>query len=120
MEPNQLNAMVAATIDELRASELITVDNLGSYEATHLSQAIVAAYLNPEDGLFLYSELRRALKAFVMDGDMHIFYTFTPLNHAGSADINWPIFRREIECLDESGLRVLNFVGVNPSLVNRM
>ena len=120
MKHDQLDIMVAATIDELRASGLITVDNLGSYEATNLSQAIVAAYLNPEDGLFLHSELQRALKAFVMDGDMHVFYTFTPLNHAGSADVDWPTFRREIESLDESGLRVLACVGVNPSLVNRM
>ena len=54
-----------------------------------------------------------------MDGEMHIFYTFTPPYNA-QTDINWPIFRRELESLDESGLRVLEFVGVNPGLVNRM
>jgi len=120
MDRAPLNTMVTTTMEELIACELITVDSLGSYEATALSQATVASYLTPEDGMFLHGELRRALQAFVMDGEMHIFYTFTPVYNSGVADINWPIFRREMETLDESGLRVLAFVGVNPGLVNRM
>ena len=115
-----LDDMVAATLKELIASGLITVDQFGSYEATLLSQATVSSYLTPEDGIFIYGELRRALRAFVMDGEMHIFYTFTPVSISGLADINWPIFRREMWNLDESGLRVLEFVGINPGLINRM
>lgn len=114
-----LDIMVYQTLEELVESGLVTVDKFGSYEATLLSQAIVASYLTPEDGIFLHGELRQALRAFVMDGEMHIFYTFTPLDNS-QTDINWPIFRREMESLDESGLRVLEFVGVNPGLVNRM
>ena len=120
MDRQELDALVETTLDDLLASDLITLDNLGSYEATRLSEATVAAYLTPEDGIFLYGELRRALQAFVMDGDMHIFYTFTPLYNTGATDIKWPVFRREMERLDESGLRVLDFVGINPALVNRM
>lgn len=119
MDQAMLDTMVSKTLEELIESGLVTVDSFGSYEATLLSQAIVASYLTPEDGIFYHGELRRALRAFVMDGEMHIFYTFTPLYNA-QTDINWPIFRREIESLDESGLRVLEFVGVNPGLVNRM
>ncbi|KAL6715843.1 hypothetical protein ACLMJK_006804 [Lecanora helva] len=120
MDRDLLNHMVATTLDELITSRLIHSDHTGSYEATLLSQATVAAHLNPEDGLFLHDELQKALKAFVMDGDMHIFYTFTPLYNPGSAEINWRVFRKEIDGLDESGLRVLNFVGVSPGMVNRM
>ena len=120
MDRVMLDEMVAATLKELIASGLITVDRFGSYEATLLSQATVASYLTPEDGIFIHGELRRALQAFVMDGEMHIFYTFTPVYSSGLADINWPIFRREMWNLDESGLRVLEFVGINPSLINRM
>jgi len=120
MDRAQLDNMVTTTLEELHGSELIVSDSLGSYEATALSQATVASYLTPEDGIFIHGELRRALQAFVMDGEMHIFYTFTPVYNSGVSDINWPIFRREMESLDESGLRVLNFVGVNPGLVNRM
>ena len=120
MDRVMLDDMVAATLKELVASGFIIVDHLGSYEATLLSQATVASYLTPGDGIFIHSELRQALRAFVMDGEMHIFYTFTPVYISGLADINWPIFRREMWNLDESGLRVLEFVGINPSLINRM
>lgn len=112
--------MVDQTLAQLVDSGLVTTDQGGSFEATALSKAIVAAYLTPEDGLFLHSELRTALQAFVMDGEMHIFYTFAPVCNAGNVDINWCIFRKEIENLDESGLRVLRFVGVSPALVNRL
>ena len=114
-----LDAMVSTTLDELLGSELITMDSFGSYEATALSQATVASYLTPKDGMFIHVELQRALQAFIMDGEMHIFYTFTPVYNSGVSDIIWPVFRREMEGLDDSGLRVLNFVGVNPGLVNR-
>lgn len=119
MDRALLDNMVSKTLEELVESGLVTMDAFGSFEATLLSEATVASSLTPEDGIFLHSELRRALRAFVMDGEMHIFYTFTPLYNA-QTDINWPIFRREIEGLDESGLRVLEFVGVNPGFVNRM
>lgn len=120
MDQDALNTMVKSTIEDLTASGLVFLDSTGSYEATLLSQAIIASSLTPEDGIFLHSELQRALQAFVMDGEMHIFYTFTPVQGAFAADINWPIFRRELDGLDESGLRVLRFVGVNPAFVNRM
>ena len=119
MDRALLATMVSNTLEELIGSGLVTVDSFGTFEATLLSKATVASSLTPEDGIFLHGELRRALQAFVMDGEMHIFYTFTPLYNA-QTDINWPIFRRELESLDESGLRVLEFVGVNPGLVNRM
>ena len=120
MDPGGLTQMVTTAIAELVETGMVTVDKFGGYEATCLSQATVASYLTPEDGIFLHGELQRALRAFVMDGEMHIFYTFTPVTIAGFADINWVVFRKEVESLDESGLRVLELVGVNPALVNRM
>lgn len=120
MDRDALNTMVDSTMADLIASDLISIDSTGSYVATLLSRAIVASSLTPEDGIFLHGELQRALQAFVMDGEMHIFYTFTPLQGSLAADINWPIFRREMEALDESGLRVLRLVGVNPAFVNKM
>ena len=120
MDKSDLNTMVNTTIEELIGSGLVRVDGHGGYEATPLSQATVASYLTPEDGLFLHDELRKALQAFVMDGEMHIFYTFTPVWNPGNINIKWALFRKEIEGLDESGLSVLKFVGVNPAFVNRL
>ena len=115
-----LRVMVEDTIQSLCAAELITINKEESYEATSLGQAAVASSLSPEDAVFIYHDFRRALQAFVMDGEMHVFYMFTPIQSSGLGDINWPIFRREMDGLDESGLRALKYVGVNPAMVNRM
>jgi DNA polymerase theta len=91
-----------------------------SYEATKLGAAIVASSFSPDDGLFIYQDLKRALEAFVMDGEMHIFYMFTPLSVAMNNVIDWIVFRDQLDALDESGIRALQFVGVQPGFVNNM
>lgn len=120
VDVDQLAAMVESTLQELISEGFLSIDRYGSYVATRLSQATVGAFMSPEDGMIVHDELQAALRAFAMDGEMHIFYLFTPVQLQGLADIDWQIFRREIESLDESGLRVLGFIGVKPSLVNRM
>ncbi|KAI1263128.1 P-loop containing nucleoside triphosphate hydrolase protein [Xylariaceae sp. FL1019] len=96
-----------------------TGDMLDSYAPTQLGKAVVASSLDPKDGAFVYRETQRALKGFVMDGEMHVLYTFTPV-HDMSVTVNWQIFRTEMEALDDSGLRVMTFLGLKPTLVNRM
>ncbi|KAL8717169.1 MAG: hypothetical protein Q9225_005560 [Loekoesia sp. 1 TL-2023] len=120
MERARLKDWVESTIDELQEAGQISIDCTGAHEATALSRATVGSCMTPEDGVFVYDELRRALRAFVMDGEMHVFYMFTPVNTSGFGDINWRIFRNEIERLDESGMRVLEFVGISPAFVNKM
>ena len=120
MNRKRLHDWVDQTIEELKISGQILVDSDGSYEATPLSRATVGSCMTPDDGIFVHNELRRALQAFVMDGEMHIFYMFTPVNIWGIGEINWRIFRDEVERLDESGLRVLGLVGVSPAFVNKM
>lgn len=112
--------MMDATLQELVDEDLLRLKDDDSYEPTELGQAIVASAFSPEDGMFVYEELKRALQAFVMDGDMHVFYMFTPLQVALTTEIDWPTFRDQLENLDESGLRALQFVGVQPGFVNAM
>lgn len=120
MEAQNLDLMVEEAIHQLIADGFIEVDNSGSYQATQLSRAVVSSYMTPEDGLLVHGELRRALQAFVMDGELHVFYLFTPIQLNGMTEIDWQIFRREMENLDDSGMRVLRLIGVNPGLVNKM
>jgi DNA polymerase theta len=121
IEHAKVSEMVDASMEELLGSELIrATDHEHCLEPTQLGEAIVAAGLGPEDGVFIHAELRRALQSFVMDGDMHIFYLFTPLQTSGGADISWLTFRNQLESLDESGLRALRLVGVNPAFVHRL
>lgn len=120
MDRCRLKGWVEDTLNELQTTGQISVDSMGMYEATPLSRATVGACMTPEDGIFVHDELQRALRAFVMDGEMHVFYMFTPVNISSADDINWRIFRSEIERLDESGIRVLELVGISPAFVNRM
>ena len=61
--------MVATTLKELNDDGLISMHD-SILEATLLGQAIVASSLTPEDGMFVHKELKKALQAFVMDGDV--------------------------------------------------
>lgn len=112
--------MVGNAIEELVRASLIQANGYESFEPTALGQAVVASSLTPEDGIFVHDEMRRALESFVMDGEMHIFYLFTPVQTTTLSDISWLIFRDQMEDLDESGMRALRCIGVNPALVNSL
>lgn len=115
----KINEIVEASLSELQSRGFISIDSFSSFEATQLGKAIVTSSLDPDDGVFIHNELKRALRAFVMDGEMHILYTFTPV-HDMSVNTNWKVYANEMEGLDESGLRVLSFLGLKPTEINRM
>ncbi|KAJ4163210.1 hypothetical protein LMH87_004953 [Akanthomyces muscarius] len=72
-----------ASLKDLEGLELIASDDLGNYAPTQLGRAIVASAIDPDDGIFVHRELVKALKAFVMDGELHILYVFTPVQDLG-------------------------------------
>ncbi|KAJ0121332.1 DNA polymerase theta subunit [Diaporthe amygdali] len=115
----RVNEIVEGSLLELQARGFISTDQFSNFEATQLGKAIVTSSLDPDDGIFIHKELKRALQAFVMDGEMHILYTFTPVQDM-SVNINWKVYANEMENLDESGLRVLSFLGLKPTEINRM
>lgn len=115
----KVNETVEVSLSELQARGFISIDHFSNFEATQLGKAIVSSSLDPDDGVFIHNELKRALQAFVLDGEMHILYTFTPVQEM-SVNINWKIYANEMENLDESGLRVLSFLGLKPTEINRM
>jgi DNA polymerase theta len=119
MDHGELDNLAEFTLGELVSKGLIAAVSPSAYEPTTLGQAIVASSFTPEDGIFVYKELKRAIQAFVMDGEMHVLYTFTPIQ-SPQVDVNWQIFRKEMDSLDESGLRVLSLVGIKPAFVNKM
>ncbi|TQV97361.1 DNA-directed DNA polymerase theta [Cordyceps javanica] len=105
-----------ASLKDLENLELIESDTLGNYAPTQLGRAIVASAIDPDDGIFVHRELVKALRAFVMDGELHILYIFTPVQDLG-VTISWQVFRNELQLLDESGLRVLRFLGIKPTAI---
>ncbi|KAB5580315.1 P-loop containing nucleoside triphosphate hydrolase protein [Coniochaeta sp. 2T2.1] len=119
-EVDSIQQNVRDSLADLEAMGFIAVDKFSNYEATRLGKAIVASAFDPEDGVFIHREMQTALQGFVMDGDMHVLYTFTPVYDLGGTPINWRVFWNEMEQLDESGLRVMKFLGLKPTVVNRM
>jgi replicative superfamily II helicase len=112
--------MVEEAMQDLLTTGLIRSTGVDCFEPSRLGQAIIASSLTPEDGLFVHDELRKALQCFVMDGEMHLFYLFTPVQASSLSSVSWRIFRDQMEELDESGMRALRCIGVNPALVNSL
>ncbi|EYB23209.1 hypothetical protein FG05_06834 [Fusarium graminearum] len=110
---------ITSSLEEIESMGFITQDSLSMFTATQLGKAIVASAIDPDDGVFVHDELSRALQAFVMDGEMHVLYTFTPVQESGVM-VNWQVFRNEMERLDESGLRVLRLLGIKPTTVLKL
>jgi DNA polymerase theta len=108
-----------AGLGEIEAMGFVTRNEDASLEATQLGHAIVASGIDPDYGSFVHKELTRALQAFVMDGELHILYMLTPVQDFGTV-VNWRIFRNAVDSLDESGLRVLSFLGIKPTTVMRL
>lgn len=115
----KIHDSIAACLLDLESRGFIAIDSFFNFEATQLGRAIITSSLDPEDGVFIHKELKKALQAFVMDGEMHILYTFTPVQDM-SITINWKVFANEMEGLDDSALRVLGFLGLKPTEINRM
>ncbi|OHF01393.1 DEAD/DEAH box helicase [Colletotrichum orchidophilum] len=114
-----LQDCVEVSLKNLTNMGFVATDACGNYQPTKLGRAIVASALDPDDGVFIHKELERALQAFVMDGEMHILYTFTPIQDFGT-NINWQVFRNEMYNLDDSGHRVLGFLGLKRAVINRL
>ncbi len=114
-----MRQLLEASLAEIEEMAFIQKDAHSNYVATQLGKAIVASAIDPDDGIFIHKELTRALRGFVMDGDMHILYTFTPVQDFG-VPVNWQIFRNEMERLDESGMRVLEFLGIKPTVILKL
>ncbi|KAF0643362.1 hypothetical protein FPSE5266_20079 [Fusarium pseudograminearum] len=110
---------ITSSLEEIESMGFITQDSLSMFTATQLGKAIVASAIDPDDGVFVHDELSRALQAFVMDGEMHVLYTFTPVQESGVM-VNWQVFRNEMERLDESGLRVLRLLGIKPTTILKL
>ena len=113
--------MVEKAISDLLENGLVRKgEHEDCFEPTRLGVAVVASGLSPEDGVFVHSELQRAIQSFVMDGEMHIFYLFTPVQTTGLAEIAWLTFRNQLDDLDDSGMRAIRLIGVDPAFVNRL
>ena len=56
--------------------------------ASQLGKATMHSALAPEEALVIFEELRKARKNFVLDNELHLVYSVTPVFH--SVEPNWP------------------------------
>lgn len=81
--------------------------------ATALGRACLASSVSPRDGLFLFEELQRARKCFVLETELHIIYLVTPFNSGGlNGQIDWMIFFNLWKSLSQCERRVGQMVGI--------
>jgi len=120
--PSDLPTLLKDCLDVLLSSKLLqapTVD--GDWLATRVGHATVVAGFTPADGLFMSTELSRALAHFNLETDMHIVYHFTPIHAStSSVSIDWKLLRDELERLDEPSLSAATFCGVNPAFIHKL
>jgi DNA polymerase theta len=108
--------------------ETMEIDNHVLYLPTKLGEATVASGLGPEEALIVYRELKRALKAIVLEDEviywiryslvkLHMVYEVTPtFLHI---EPNWPKFSRIYDNLSEVQRSIAYFAGVNESFLQK-
>ncbi|XP_023248277.1 DNA polymerase theta [Copidosoma floridanum] len=116
-EDNEVKNLVNEAVTFLISNEFLLVKDVEGDEqrmvATCLGKACLSASVPPRDALFLFEELQRARKCFVLDTELHVIYLVTPFN-AGSqiGQIDWMSFLELWRSLSESERRVGQLVGV--------
>ena len=110
---------IEASLGDIESLGYMTRNKDQECTATKLGKAVVASGLDAEDGVFIHGELKKALRSLVLDGDMHVLYIFTPISES-FGQVNWQIFRNEMEAMDASDLRVLSHLGIKPGMINKL
>ncbi|XP_018400080.1 PREDICTED: DNA polymerase theta [Cyphomyrmex costatus] len=86
--------------------------------ATPLGKACLAASIPPREGLFLFEELQKARRCFVLDTELHVIYLVTPLSSGCQiGTVDWMMFHELWNTMSESERRVGKLVGVEERFV---
>ncbi|KAL2744065.1 DNA polymerase theta isoform X3 [Vespula maculifrons] len=92
---------------------LQTTEQEERWVATPLGKACLAASISPIEGLFLFEELQRARRCFVLDTELHVVYLVTPVNGGSQIGaIDWMVFLELWKSMSESERRVGQLIGV--------
>ncbi|XP_044589715.1 DNA polymerase theta-like [Cotesia glomerata] len=109
--------MTKEAIDFLVSNELLLIqksDGVRRWVATPLGKACLAASVPPTEGLFLFEELQKARRCFVLDTELHVIYLVTPFNSSNQiGQIDWYTYLELWKNISESERRVGQLVGVS-------
>ena len=97
---------------------LQTTERESRWVATPLGKACLAASVPPREGLFLFEELQKARRCFVLDTELHVIYLVTPLSSGCQiGTVDWMTFHELWNTISESERRVGKLVGVEERFV---
>ncbi|KYN17239.1 Helicase POLQ-like protein [Trachymyrmex cornetzi] len=97
---------------------LQTTERESRWVATPLGKACLAASIPPREGLFLFEELQKARRCFVLDTELHVIYLVTPLSSGCQiGTVDWMTFHELWNAMSESERRVGKLVGVEERFV---
>ena len=97
---------------------LQTTERESRWVATPLGKACLAASIPPREGLFLFEELQKARRCFVLDTELHVIYLVTPLSSGCQIGmVDWMTFHELWNIMSESERRVGKLVGVEERFV---
>ncbi|EGI59836.1 PREDICTED: DNA polymerase theta [Acromyrmex echinatior] len=97
---------------------LQTTERESRWVATPLGKACLAASIPPREGLFLFEELQKARRCFVLDTELHVIYLVTPLSSGCQiGTVDWMTFHELWNTMSESERRVGKLVGVEERFV---
>ncbi|XP_015110592.1 DNA polymerase theta [Diachasma alloeum] len=122
--PEEVETSTKSAVDFLVENELLLpqISKSGDrrWVATQLGKACLAASVPPKDGLFLFEELQKARKCFVLDTELHVIYLVTPINSSSLiGQIDWYIFLNIWRDISDSERRVGQLVGVSETFILR-
>ena len=108
--------IILECVEFLESGEFIKQQEVSGsvrYVATRLGLACLASSLSPDEGLSVFSELRKARRQFVLENELHIIYLIVPIYAAVSwPKLDWMGFLTMWEGLSEDMRRVGSIVGV--------
>lgn len=108
---NQSTAALQQALSRLSADDMITVrEDDQHWHATHLGQAVFASALSPDEGLQVYRELEKAMRRYVLRGDLYSVYHVTPTYF--SIEPDWPIFMRLYCAMDDVQRDTAEVIGI--------
>lgn len=121
-ESNEVEESTKEAIQFLVQNELLLLQKsdigVRRWVATPLGKACLAASVAPKDGLFLFEELQKARRCFVLDTELHVIYLVTPFNSGGQiGQIDWYTYLDIWKAISESERRVGQLVGVKESFL---
>ncbi|KAL0124938.1 hypothetical protein PUN28_006657 [Cardiocondyla obscurior] len=97
---------------------LQTTERESRWIATPLGKACLAASIPPREGLFLFEELQKARRCFVLDTELHVIYLVTPLSSGCQiGNVDWMTLYELWNTMSESERRVGKLVGVEERFV---